>query len=121
MSAISALLLSLTAAIAVIDGDTFDVGDERVRIANIDAPELHRAKCDAEKRLAELARKRLEELLAGDIEIVPGDPGTGRTKDRHGRTLATIKSGGADIGELMIAEGLVRPWEGKRRPWCTKD
>lgn len=122
MSATAALLLSLTAAITVIDGDTFDVAGERVRIANIDAPELHRAKCDAEKRLAELARKRLQELLAGDdIEVVPGDPGTGRKKDRNGRTLAVIKRGGADIGELMIAEGLVRPWEGKRRSWCEQD
>ncbi len=117
----AALLFSLTALIAVIDGDTFDVGAERVRIANIDAPELHRAKCDAEKRLAVLAKKRLEELLAGDIEIVPGDLGTGRKKDRNGRTLATIRIGGVDIGEQLIAEGLVRPWEGKRKSWCEVD
>ncbi|RVH56255.1 hypothetical protein CN213_16035 [Sinorhizobium meliloti] len=119
---ITAALLLTAASIAVIDGDTFDVAGERVRIANIDAPELRRAQCDAERRLAELAKRRLEELLAGDdIEVVPGDPGTGRKKDRNGRTLAVIKRGGADIGELMIAEGLVRPWEGKRRSWCEQD
>jgi endonuclease YncB( thermonuclease family) len=39
-----AALLAVTAAraeiLAVVDGDTFQWGDERVRILNIDAPEM---------------------------------------------------------------------------------
>lgn len=115
----ASILLALALIPSIGDGDTVTFGDEIVRIANIDAPELHRAKCDAERRLAIVARNRLAALLgAGKIEIHRGDPADGRLKDRHGRTLATITIDGRDVGEIMIAEGLARPWEGKRKPWC---
>jgi endonuclease YncB( thermonuclease family) len=52
------------------------------------------------------------------IVVHPGDPKDGRLKDRHGRLLATITVDGKDVGEIMIAEGLARPWVGKRQPWC---
>ncbi|PAP96113.1 thermonuclease family protein [Mesorhizobium wenxiniae] len=39
-------------------------------------------------------------------------------KDRYGRTLATIEVDGRDVGDILIGEGLARPWTGKRRPWC---
>lgn len=118
------MLVALPAAGAprVIDGDTFDMDGERVRIANIDAPELHTGKCDAEKRLARLAKRRLTELLGdGDVSVVPGDPADGRLRDRHGRLLATVKLGGADIGEMLIGEDLARPWTGRRAPWCVSE
>jgi endonuclease YncB( thermonuclease family) len=118
-----ALILAATIAIgppSVIDGDTIRFGSEAVRIANIDTPEIHRAKCDAEKLLGLVAKRRLVELLSkGDVTINRGDPGSGRLKDRHGRTLATLEVAGNDIGEIMIAEGLARPWSGKRQPWCN--
>lgn len=115
----SSLAVSLVVALAVIDGDTVAAGGERIRIANIDAPEIYRARCDAERRLALVAKHRLAELLAtGPVEIHRGDPGTGRMRDRHGRTLATLSIDGRDVGEIMIAEGIARPWEGRRRPWC---
>lgn len=117
--------LVLAAAIATsapqaIDGDTFDIGDERVRIANIDAPETKSAKCDAERRLGEVAKRRLQELLASPgFEMERGDPKSGRTKDRYYRTLATIYVDGIDVGRIMIDEKLARPWRGKREPWCN--
>jgi micrococcal nuclease len=119
MSASAALFLAGALSISVVDGDTLVLSGERIRIANIDAPELHRAQCDAERRLAKVARGRLAELLLlGKLKVKRGDPLDGRKRDRHGRTLATITVDGRDIGELMIAEGLARPWEGKRRTWC---
>lgn len=112
-------LLVLALATAVIDGDTVDIAGERIRIANIDTPEIHHAQCDAERRLGEVAKSRVAELLsAGEIVVLRGDPGTGRMKDRHGRTLAVVSVDGHDIGEILIAERLARPWEGKRRSWC---
>lgn len=115
---LEALAIALTLT-AVVDGDTVSISGERIRVANIDAPELHRGQCDAEKRLAAVAKARMTELLsAGEIVVHVGDPATGRTRDRHGRTLATITVDGRDVGEIMIGEGLARPWEGKRRPWC---
>ncbi|MEN5300249.1 thermonuclease family protein [Brucella sp. TWI559] len=89
------IVLILASAIAAstpqaVDGDTFDISMERVRIANIDAPETKSAKCDAERRLGEVAKRRLQELLfSPGFEMERGDPKLGRTKDRYGRTLAT--------------------------------
>jgi micrococcal nuclease len=39
-------------------------------------------------------------------------------RDRYGRTLARVAVGGADLGEALIAAGLARRWDGRRRPWC---
>jgi len=106
----------------VIDGDTVIIQSVRIRIANIDAPELH-GKCDAELRLARVARRRMKELLSMEVIINPGDPIDHRTKDWYGRTLATLTvvtpEGNKDVGEIMIGEGLARPWTGHRQPWCT--
>lgn len=107
-------------AVAVIDGDTFRCDGRTIRIATIDAPELHTAKCDAERRLAEVAKARLYSLLAGGaVTVDVGDPASGREKDRHGRTLGVAKAGGKDIGAALVAERLARRWTGKRRPWCN--
>lgn len=114
------LILALALS-AIVDGDTVTIAGDRIRIANIDAPELHRAQCDAERRLAIVAKARIGELLrSGTIAVHIGDPRDGRRKDRHGRTLATITVDGRDVGEIMIAEGLARPWDGRRHPWCEK-
>ncbi len=115
------LILTVTALIglAAIDGDTVIVNGAHIRVANIDAPETHHAKCEAERRLGLIATRRMDQLLkAGRLRITIGDPKTGRKTDRYGRTLATISVNGVDIGETLVTEGLARPWEGKRKPWC---
>jgi len=113
------ILAAAAVALLVTDGDTFSLDGEKIRIANIDAPEIHRAQCDAERRLGLVARRRLAQLLEGGaFEILRGDPETGRKIDRYGRTLATIRRGGRDVGEILIEDGLARPWAGRRQPWC---
>lgn len=119
---LTALFLSVPApaALTVTDGDTLRIDGRPHRIANIDAPELRHAQCDAERRLAMVAKLRLAELLAsGRMEVTVGDPATGRTFDRYDRILATISVDGKDVGAILIAEGLARPWEGRRRSWCV--
>ena len=117
-----ALLLTsvlLTSPIETIDGDTVEADGQRIRIANIDSPETRTAKCDAERRLGLVAKRRLAELLGGgDILLTPGDPQDGRVTDMHGRVLATLSVAGRDVGEILIEEGLARPWAGRREPWC---
>ncbi|MDI6838842.1 MAG: thermonuclease family protein [Rhizobiaceae bacterium] len=120
-----AITLSLAASPAssathVVDGDTVVIDGEKIRIYNIDAPELRHAACDAELRLAEVAKRRLDTLLAsGVVVIIRGD--NGRMKDRYGRTLARLTVDGRDIGEILVIEELARPWEGKRQPWCGQE
>jgi endonuclease YncB( thermonuclease family) len=102
-------------ACRAVDGDTIDCAGQRVRLVNVDTPEL-RGACAAESALARRARAFVaERLAAGPVEIVP-DPR--RPRDRYGRTLARVAVGGADLGEALIAAGLARRWDGRRRPWC---
>lgn len=108
-----------TEALRVIDGDSIVLGEERIRLATIDAPETRTAKCDAERRLGYVAARRLEQLLSGStIEVVRGDPADGRLTDRFGRTLAVVYADGEDVATILVDEGLARPWTGRREPWC---
>jgi endonuclease YncB( thermonuclease family) len=60
------------ASLAVVDGDTLRRDKERYRLLGIDAAEIHRAQCDAERRLGELTKHRLEALLeSGAISFFP--------------------------------------------------
>jgi endonuclease YncB( thermonuclease family) len=102
----------------VVDGDTFTLDGETIRILNIDAPELRESKCDAELRLGLVAKHRLSQLLkGGEINLLRGDGN--RITDRYGRTLARVRVEGADVGEVLVSERLARPWTGKRRGWCS--
>lgn len=99
----------------VIDGDTFRLAGERIRIADIDAPETHPPRCAEEARLGEAATLRLRSMLnRGDLRLVV----EGRESDRYGRKLRVVLQGGRSVGAQLVAEGLARPWEGRRRPWC---
>lgn len=96
-----------------IDGDTLVTRDgERLRIENIDAPEM-RGRCDSETRLAFMAWRRLGDLTDGRVVVVR------HTQDKYGRTRVRVfTSYGADIGQILVRERLARPWQGRRLPWC---
>jgi endonuclease YncB( thermonuclease family) len=97
----------------VVDGDTFWRNGRKIRISDIDTPEIHPSRCDREEQLGQAAKQRLLELLnAGPVEL----QSSGR--DRYGRDLREIIRNGASLGDQLIREGLARRWDGHRRPWC---
>jgi micrococcal nuclease len=107
----------IVAEIRVIDGDTFDYGGTRVRIADIDTPELA-GRCAEEVALAARATARLRTLLAaGPFELHPS--GDGRDADIYGRKLRIVTRHGRSVGGQLVAEGLARIWTGRRQPWCA--
>lgn len=100
----------------VLDGDTFQYRGDRIRIADIDAPETHGARCADERALADRATLRLAELLsAGGFTMSAYGS---RDRDQYGRALRVVYQGGVSIGARLVSEGLARPWEGRRRGWC---
>ena len=102
----------------VIDGDTFRLGGETIRIADIDTPETHPARCEEEAALGAQATERLQALLnAGPFTLQSIE----RDQDRYGRSLRTVTRDGRSIGAMLVAEGLARPWTGSRQPWCFND
>jgi micrococcal nuclease len=100
----------------VVDGDTFWMAGEKIRIADIDTPETHPSRCALEADLGGKATLRLQALLnAGPVTLASAD----RDTDRYGRKLRIVERGGQSLGDTLVAEGLARPWTGRRRPWCV--
>jgi endonuclease YncB( thermonuclease family) len=100
----------------VIDGDTFYLGRQSIRIADIDTPETRGARCDYEATLGDRATHRLHALLnAGPFQLQAG----ARDADRYGRKLRTVIRDGRSLGDVLVTEGLARPWTGRRLPWCS--
>ncbi len=100
----------------VVDGDTFWLHSEKVRIADINAPETHGAACPAEAaRGAEATRRLITLLNAGPFMLEAGL----RDRDRYGRALRTVTRGGQSLGAQLVAEGLAEPWRGRRSNWCA--
>jgi micrococcal nuclease len=121
-----AALLALSAAFTlcsgapritcVVDGDTFWLEGEKVRVADINAPETVQAACPREAELGHKAKLRLAALLnKGRIELIAGP----RERDRYGRLLREVRRGGRSLGDTLIAEGLAEPWRGRRSDWCA--
>ena len=99
----------------VVDGDTFWFRGDKYRIADIDTPETHGPRCSQEGLLGARATTRLQELMnAGAFTLESGT----RNTDRYGRSLRVVTRGGESIGGMLVNEGLARPWEGARQPWC---
>ena len=100
----------------VVDGDTFWLAGEKVRIADINAPETHSAACPAERLRGDAATRRLIVLLgAGPFELRT----EGRARDRYGRALRVVSRDGRSVGAQLVAEGLAEPWRGRRSDWCA--
>jgi endonuclease YncB( thermonuclease family) len=119
--------------IRVIDGDTLRLNNEKpnVRLVGFNAPETRRAKCDAERELGGRATRRVRDLVRDqplEFERVACSCPAGKEGTRFcnwGRSCGTLKAGGKDIGEILIAEGLAVPFKcyatscpKTPKPWC---
>lgn len=116
-----ALLMSLSTLAAtscpsptVHDGDTIRCGSERVRLANIEAPELPDSpKCGRRRSPAAwcdfAAGYRSRDALRAFLQRGPVTVRRNGT-DRYGRTLATVSVNGRDAGDYLISQRLARPW-----------
>lgn len=90
--------------ISVVDADTWDVGDTRVRLFGIDAPELNQECTRSDGSAWNCGRWASEQTrLRYD-----GQTATCRsiTLDRYGRTVARCLVNGHDAGRVMVQDGL---------------
>lgn len=100
----------------VIDGDTFKLGDRKIRITGIDAPELLAPQCAGEEALARRSADRLLALLnQGEFEMVAHRL---QRQDRYGRYLMVVRRNGQSIGATMIDEDLAHRYLGSKWSWC---
>ncbi len=100
----------------IVDGDTLWSNGVKVRVADIDAPEISKPRCAAEKALGERATVRLMQLVnAGPFQM---QAWPGRDQDKYGRKLRVLVRDGQSLGDILVSEGLARTWTGRREPWC---
>lgn len=109
----------------VLDGDTFAAHvivenniriSARVRLADVDTPEIH-GQCDDEIKMALRARDRIADLLPGgsvvDLKNITDDKYLGRID------ADVYLSDGRSLSKILLDENLGRPYDGGRRaPWC---
>ena len=80
----------------IVDGDTLDVGQARVRLFDIDAPELS-------QRGGYKARAHLIRLAGGrEVSVSPVDV------DCYGRIVARVRCGETDLSRRMVEDGFAR-------------
>jgi endonuclease YncB( thermonuclease family) len=99
----------------VVDGDTFWYAGEKIRIADINTPEVSKPQCPREAALGAAATARLRALLnegAFTLEMVDRD------RDPYGRLLRTVTREGTSLGAVLVREGLAEEWRGSRSGWC---
>src|SRR5688572_1312980 len=79
----------------VVDGDTIHYQGLKIRLADIDTPEVSQPKCPSEAALGKQATHRLIDLLnQGPFEIAHR---SGPDEDRYGRKLRTIEREGRSV------------------------
>lgn len=102
----------------VVDGDTVRFRGRRLRLLNIDAPEVRDYRCPAELDAGRRAKEALEQLIAGKAITIrfSGD------HDQYGRDLVDLIVEGQDIAQVLIDRKLALPFgRGKNSAgahWC---
>lgn len=100
----------------VVDGDTIWLRGEKIRVADIDTPEVSEPRCDYEYQLGMRATYRLQDILnEGPFSV---ERVGSRDEDGYGRKLRVLTRNGQSIGDMLVAEGVARTWSGRREPWC---
>lgn len=88
------------------DGDTFDLLDEsRVRLVQIDAPELGERECYGREALRELERL----LPPGERVELEADPRLDDS-DRFGRLLRYVHARGSNVNVELVRRGAATPY-----------
>jgi len=103
------------------DGDTcyvmIDGTKAKIRLLELDTPEISKPKCEAELELGLEARDYLNNLItnASSVEIK-----TEYEKDYFGRTLAHLIIDGEDASAKIRSNNLGAIYErGNKKDWCS--
>jgi len=94
----------LTGPVRVVDGDTIRLGDHRIRLHGIDAPESDQACLDpqgASWACGDAATERLVDLIGDDPVHC-----TQRDIDRYRRIIGECFAAGTNLNAALVAEGL---------------
>jgi endonuclease YncB( thermonuclease family) len=101
----------------VVDGDTIWYRGLKIRLADIDTPEVSNPGCTNEARMGHRATRKLQALLnQGNFTVAPNPDG--RESDKYGRALRVLTRNGQSLGSELVDAGLATRWGGPRVEWC---
>ena len=105
------------------DGDTcyiyIDNRKEKIRLLELDTPEISKPKCEKEYLRGIEARDFINQLIEDANSIIIE---TDYSKDYFGRTLAYLIVDGVDVSNLIIEQGMgVKYQKGEKNDWCKID
>src|ERR1700747_1577040 len=93
---------------SVVDGDTLEIHEMRIRLWGVDAPEssqLCRGEDSLQYRCGAQAANDLDAFIARrPVNCSP------LSLDPYGRTVATFSVGATDLGEWLVRKGLALDW-----------
>ena len=88
----------------VVDGDTIWMSGQKIRIADIDTPEIAEPKCAFELPLEKQATDRSLALINGCPFEIHTSPT--RDEERYGRKLRVLVRDGRSLGGVLVSKGL---------------
>lgn len=98
------VLADVRGSLRVIDGDTFDVSGQRVRLFGVDAPETAQT-CRSEQgpswACGAWVTQQVRALYDGKRAVCREE-----TRDRYDRIVARCEVGGRDVAQHLVSEGL---------------
>jgi endonuclease YncB( thermonuclease family) len=104
ISTLPANARDLVGQASIVDGDTLDIHDERIRLWGVDAPEstqLCRGRDNRPYRCGAQAANSLDALTrTKTVRCTPVDG------DRYGRIVARCAVGSVDLGQMLVSRGL---------------
>jgi len=91
----------------VVDGDTVEVGDRKIRILGIDSCEMS---THGGREAKEMLQSHVDNPYNQPISLT-SEPGV--TTDRYGRELRYLALNGTDFGQLAVIYEHTAPYEGR--------
>lgn len=93
----------------VVDGDTFHINGQKIRIWGIDAVELHQTclKSGQVYECGKSARLYLQSVIGRDVPVCISKP----KSPKETRTVASCQAGGKDIAREMVKSGWALDYE----------
>ena len=98
----SPTIAEITGPARVIDGDTIEIADQRIRLHGIDAPELDQT-CKVDDRIIQCGEIAKAALM--DLVFLSAVTCKAEAEDRYGRIVATCYVGGFDLGRIIVERG----------------
>jgi endonuclease YncB( thermonuclease family) len=109
----------VTGTIRVIDGDTIDVGTERIRLHGIDAPERGQpcvTRGGQDWACGDWVTRQVRDLYQGaQARCRQTD------RDRYGRIVATCDVNGQDMGRTLVQSGIAFAYERFSRAYVADE